>query len=138
MIIKLPAKINMDNEILKISILGKSIYKIPFSNIETISIKKTEKPIAYWLIFIMFYFIIVYFIYQTIEYDYFLILFPFVFLLLFAFFKNFYTNSLMIKEYGSIPCEHFIYHRDKTKIKIIIAKIRMNINIRKIEQSQNQ
>lgn len=135
MIIKLPAKINMDNEILKISILGKSVDKIPFSNIETISIKKTEKPISYWLFFIAFYFVVIYLIHQTIEYDYFLILFPFVFIVLFAFFKNLYTNSVMVKEYGCVPKEHFIYQRDKTKIKIIIAKIRMFINIRKIDQS---
>ncbi len=135
MIIKLPTKVNMDNEILKLSILGKTISNIPFSNIETISIKKTEKPVSYWLFFIAFYIIVIYFLFQTIEFDYFLILFPFVFLLLFAFFKNLYTNSIIIKEFGNIPTEHFIYQREKIKIKIIIAKIRMHINIRKIEQS---
>jgi hypothetical protein len=136
MIIKLPAKINMDNEILKISFFGKTVNCIPFSNIESISIKKTEKPITYWFFFALFYIFLTYIFYLTMEYEFFLILFPFAFILLFALFKNFHTNSLIIKEIGKMPNEHYIFQRDKTKIKIIISKIRMHINVRNIEKNK--
>ena len=135
MIIKLPSIINIENDIIEISILGKLVEKIPVSNIETISMKKIKKPLFFWLILISSYILITWFFYIIIDSNYFLIFSPFILLLIYSYLNNFYNNSVVIKQFDNEPSEYVIFHSNKYIVKTIVSQIRIQIDLKRFEKN---
>lgn len=133
MIIKIPAKIKIENNTIEISILRKIVDSINVSNIETISMKKIKKPLFFWLILISSYILITWFLDVIIDSNYFLIVSPFILLIIYSYLNNFYNNSVVIKQFDKEPSEYVILHSNKYIVKSIVAKIRREKNLNSIK-----
>ena len=133
--IKLPAIINIENDTIEVSILGKIVDSTPVSNIETISMKKINKPLFFWLILISSYILITWFFDIIIDSVYFIIFSPFILLLIYSYLNNFYNNSIVIKQFGNEPSEYVILHSNKYKVKTIVSQIRIQIEHKRFEKN---
>ena len=135
MMIKLPAIINIENDTIEVSILGKIVDSIPVSNIETISMKKIKKPLFFWLILISSYILITLFFDIIIDSEYFLIVSPFILLLIYSYLNNFYNNSVVIKQFYNEPSEYVIFHSNKYIVKTIVSQIRIQKDLKRFEKN---
>lgn len=135
MMIKLPAIINIENDTIEVSILGKIVDSTPVSNIETITMKKINKPLFFWIILISSYILITWFFDIIIDSIYFIIFSPFILLLIYSYLNNFYNNSIVIKQFGNEPIEYVILHSNKYKVKTIVSQIRIQKDLKRFEKN---
>jgi hypothetical protein len=135
MMIKLPAIINIENDTIEVSILGKIVDSTPVSNIETITMKKINKPLFFWIILISSYILITWFFDIIIDSVYFIIFSPFILLLIYSYLNNFYNNSIVIKQFGNEPIEYVILHSNKYKVKTIVSQIRIQKDLKRFEKN---
>ena len=131
--IKLPARIKLENDVLYVTVFGKKINEILISKIELIAIKKLNKTIFFWLLSIIFTILLFLILNQFLDITLLLILSPFIVIMISKIFNTIYNNSILIKQFEKEPIEYVIVNRQKHKVKSIVAKIRREKNLNSIK-----
>lgn len=131
--IKLPARIKLENDILYVTVFGKKINEILISKIELIAIKKLNKSIFFWLLSIISTILLFLILHQYLDITLLLILSPFIVIMISKIFNTIYNNSILIKQFEKEPIEYVIVNRQKHKVKSIVAKIRREKNLNSIK-----